>query len=654
MRRNIFICLLLTGITLALYWPVGHFDVVGLDDIFFTDTPEVRDGLNRHSFLWAMTATVVANWHPVTTLSFVLTHQLFGNNPGAEHLVNVAIHALNVVLLFWVLVCMTGRKVGAESDTVWRCALVAALFAWHPFRVESVAWISERKDVLCAFFFLLTLWFYAQSLTGGRWRAAGGVELAPATSNHRSGFFWLALVSFTLALLSKAMAVTLPFVLLLLDVWPLQRAAAGKWRVTDLKRIGLEKWPFFALAIIFSVVTFLVQRNESATPPLSELGAGLRLENVIVSYWRYLGWMFWPNKLAVYYAFPYDNHFYLGLWPGWVIAGSALLLAGVSALCVKQLSNRPYLAVGWFWYLGMMVPVIGLVQVGGQGMADRYTYLPLIGPVISLIWLVAEQWGKKPFFKIGAITFAAVILAASIGQTRQQLQFWKNSDTLFQHTVEVTGENPHAEYLLGLSLEQEGRIDEAVVHYRNAITSQPRVKDAFCSLGRIFAQQGKWKESEYTFSTLLADAPNNFNAHLGLATALPHLGRNAEATIHLKLAVENCPDTPDALNNLAWTLATNENTELRDGVLAVKYAERACKLTNYRETIMIGTLGAAYAEAGRFDEAMATAQSACDLASKSGAEPLLKINRQLLELYQQHHPYREITSPALQSINPAP
>jgi protein O-mannosyl-transferase len=654
-RRQIFICLLLAGITLAIYWPARNYDVVLYDDTFFTDNPEVQSGLNAQSLAWAMTGVVAANWHPVTSLSFVLTHQLFGINPGAEHLVNVLFHAANAALLFLVLRRMTGA--------MWRSAVVAAMFAWHPLRVESVAWIAERKDVLCGFFMLLAFWTWARyaqkSEDKNRKPKAGNLifRLRPPTS----GSYWLALFFFALGLMSKAMVVTLPFLLLLLDVWPLKRVE-GFWLKVENRKTGskaanpqlstlkpstllFEKWPFFLLSAVFCLVTFLVQHDSDATPSLQQLEPGLRLENIIVSYLRYLGWSLWPTNLAAYYSFPFDSHFYLALWPDWEIGAGALLLIVVSTLCLTQIGRRPYLAVGWFWYLGTMVPVIGFVQVGGQGMADRYTYIPLIGPVISLVWLVSEKWRPGIFPRALLTILTTMILIAGILLTRHQLQFWKDTETLSQHMVEVTGGNPRAEYILGLGLEHEGRINEAMIHYRNAITSQPRITAAFYAMGRLLAQQGNWTEAEETYTTLLVDNPDDFTSHLGLVSVLHHLGRNAEAVSHLKAAIRTCPDASDTLNNLAWTLATSEAAELRDGARAVELAERACKLTGYRETVIIGTLAAAYAEAGRFDNAIATAQKACAQASASGKADLLKINQQLLELYRRHQPYREMANP---------
>jgi protein O-mannosyl-transferase len=673
MRRNLFICLLLAGVTLAIYWPVRTYDLFRSDDpLFLTETPEIRSGLNATSVAWAMTGTVAANWHPVTILTFIVGHQLWGVNPGAEHLVNAVIHALNAALLFLALNQLTsmpgaagarGRAPGLTGRSAlpyWRCAVAAALFAWHPLRVESVAWIAERKDVLSVFFFLLTLLCYAKAVASDKWQVTGTKTTpTPVLSRvtcHLSRFYWLAVLFFALGLMSKAMLVTLPFVLLLLDFWPLGRVTSGGWRVakfqipvpqlSTLNHLLFEKWPFFAMTTAACVITFAIQRGESATPSLTELGLGLRLENAIASYLRYLAWTAWPVNLAAYYAFPYDNHFYLVLWPGWQIGAAALVLILTSALCLRLLGRMPYLAVGWFWYLGTLVPVIGLVQVGGQGMADRYTYIPLIGPVLSLVWLAAEKWPKQFFARALLVFLTAAILAGCLLQTRYQLQFWKDNETMARRTIEVTGENPRVEYLLGLGLEQKGDIRGAMSHYRNAAAALLTVTEAYQAIGRLLSQQGEWAKAERIYAILLAAKPEDFTCRLGLATVLPHLGRMEESVAQLKIARQNCPDTADALNNLAWTLATSDRAELRDAAGAVRSAERACELTHYRETIMVGTLAAAYAEAGRFDEAVATAQKACALATASGQTELLQRNQELLELYRARQPYREIATPA--------
>jgi len=417
--------------------------------------------------------------------------------------------------------------------------------------------------------------------------------------------------------------------------------ASLRGRASTWKRLLIEKIPFFALAAVVCIVSFLVQRGEAATPSLGELGPILRLENIIASYWRYLGWTLWPVNLAAFYAFPFDRHAYLALWPGWQMAAAGLGLVAVSVLCLKQLTKQPYLAVGWFWYLGTLLPVIGLVQVGSQGMADRYTYIPLIGPVMSLVWWVAKGWPARMLPRALLTVLTTAVLAASLWQSRYQLQFWKNTEVLFRHTIDVTGPSPRAEYYLGAGLERQGQTAEAITHYQMAIASQPKVKEAFGALGQLFGREGNWTAAAQVYSEMLNNYPNDFIAQLGLANALPHLGQIEEAKTLLQAAMQVCPNTPEALNNLAWTLAANAEPGLRDGPRAVQFAQRACELTDYRETIVVGTLAAAYAEAGRFDEAIATAQKACALASQQGQTELLARNQQLLDLYRRHQAYHE-------------
>ena len=641
MRRNLFICLLLAGITLAIYWPVRHYGMVYYDDpLFLTENAEINSGLNWHSLWWALSGILVANWHPVTSLSFVLGHQFWGTNPGAEHLVNVAFHAANAVLLFLVLNRMT--------QATWRSAMVAALFAWHPLRVESVAWISERKDVLCGFFFLLTLWTYAryaqgQSRVEGRESRAGSSNLA-LDSRRWTLDYCMPLLFFTLALMSKPMAVTLPFVLLLLDVWPLRRISeGGGWRAElknarrpstlnpQLSTLLLEKWPFFALSGFFSGLTYWIQKNSAAVMEFGRLGLGDRINNAVSSCLQYLAKLLWPANLAAIYAFP-KSHDPAEIWL------VALLLLAVSALCVCQVARRPYLAVGWFWYLGMSVPIIGLVQVGGQAMADRYTYLPLMGPVISLVWLVADCFQAR---KILLSAAAAMVLVACAGLAGRQVQFWRNTMALFEHNVAVTPENAAAYYTLGLGLEHAGDTNRAVVCYRVATAIFPGDIEAHKNLAHLFCQQGHWTAAEKECNTLLALNPNDSASHLLLAQVAGSLGRADDAVFHFNEALRLNPDCVEAMNNLAWMLATSPEANIRNGARAVELAKRACELTHCKKTVYIGTLAAAQAEAGRFDDAMATAQKAIALARQNGELDLLQKNQELLEYYRRHQTARE-------------
>jgi tetratricopeptide (TPR) repeat protein len=632
----------------------------------------VKSGLNWHSLAWALSSVVVANWHPVTSLSFVLDNQWFGANPGAEHVVNVLFHTASTVLLFLVLQRITGCP--------WRSAVVAALFAWHPLRVESVAWISERKDVLCGFFFMLTLWAYAQYVSCARCKVSGerrtsNVEREESRSPQHalprrnevktgSRYYLLCLFSFALGLMSKAMLVTVPFLLVLLDVWPLGRLRIADWGLrsqknsapqlpgattgrietersegsSTLNQLLFEKWPFFLLSAIFSGLTYALQKSHAAMVSWGRLGWTDRISNAVSSYLQYLVKLFWPAKLAVIYPYPksYDA------LEVWLIA---LLLAAVSGLCVCQIKRRPYLAVGWFWYLGTALPIIGLVQVGEQAMANRYTYIPLIGPVIGLVWLVAELGRANSFRKYLLAPATVIILVVCVISARWQVQLWENTVTLCEHTIAVTTDNPSAQFCLGAGLEQEGRPSEAMVHYRIQAVLSPLDYRVHYNLARILAKQGQWQEAikEYDDAADMGANPDDYIAHVNLADALTHLGREQEAVSHLNEALRIKPDSTEAMNNLAWLLATSPDPNVRDGKRALELAERACILTDFKQTVFVGTLAAAYAEAGRFDDAIATAQKACALATVAGETDWLKKNQELLNLYQNHQTYRDRT-----------
>jgi hypothetical protein len=714
MRRNIIIALWLAGITLAVYWPAGRFDLVYFDDpLFVTESPEINSGITAHSLLWASTSVIAANWHPVTNLSFLLTHQFWGASPGAEHWVNAALHAANATLLFLLLARLTGAR--------GRSALVAAVFAWHPLRVESVAWIAERKDVLSGFFFFLTLLAYSHTFRPGC-RALGEknvrhtadrlwtLDFEPWTPRPKASFcFWAGVGFYALGLMSKAMLVTVPFVLLLLDVWPLRRfgvqvrdpqpgPGAGAvprpdgWSALPWRRlVGLvwEKWPYFALTLVFCGVTYWVQQTHAAVSPLERTGWDVRLGNVILSYVRYLGKTLWPADLAALYPFPINEHSYLALWPAWGIGLAAAGLLGVTGWCVWQLPRRPYLAVGWLWYVGMLLPVIGLVQVGGQGMADRYTYLPMIGPVLAAVWGLADCWLRKTdaqlwtlnlglsrrsparrdeggtsdfgpwtFLQCGPLSrlrtldlgpwtlpfpaaLAWVIPAACLWATHEQLEYWRDTVSLFGHTVAVTGDNYMAQLTLGYGYEHAGRVAEALAQYRTAGALYPTDKQAPEALGRLAEKNRSWAAAAAAYETVLRLDPHEAAAHLGLADVLPHLGRNAEAVGHLEAALQDDSSSPELLNNLAWALATSADPRLRNGPRAVQLAEQACARTYDQQTIMIGTLAAAYAEAGRFEQAVAAAQKACASASARGETNLLQANQNLLKLYQEHQAWHE-------------
>jgi tetratricopeptide (TPR) repeat protein len=631
MRRpastNVLIALLLAGITFALYGPAAHFDLIYFDDpLFVTDCAEFNRGVTWHSLAWAGTSVVVANWHPLTNFTFLLTHQFFGADPGVEHLVNAAFHAANAALVFLLLLRLTQAR--------WRSAVVAAIFAWHPLRVESVAWIAERKDVLCAFFFLLALLAWTKKVMSDEWRVASGRHFSSLITRHSP------LVFFALALLSKPMAVTLPFVLLLLDVWPLRRVEGWKLKVegsgqqkfqpaTSNLQLVTEKWPFFALMFLFCAVTYWVQRDYAAMTPWDKLGLDARVANAISSYINYIAKLFWPLNLAAIYPFPKD-------YDVTETVLKAALLAAVSLGCWQQLARRPWLAVGWGWYLGTAVPIIGIIQVGEQAMADRYTYLPLIGPVVALVWTAADFFPRRRGGKIFLAAASVLILSALLVLSARQLQFWRNTITLFAHNLAVTPDNASAEFTLGLGFEHAGDTNRALVCYRVAKMIEPRDFQNRRNLANLLAKQGQLDAAETEFDSLLADNSTDYQNHLGLADLLARQGRADESYFQLNETLRLYPDCVEALNNLAWALATSPRADIRDGPRAVQLAQHACELTHFEKTIFIGTLAAAQAAAGKFDAALATAQRACDLAQKNGETNLLQRNQELLERYRVH------------------
>ncbi len=451
MARSRTICLLLALMTVLAYSPVRQAALVVFDDPVYVQNPQVKAGLTWAGVQWAFTTWYGSNWHPLTWLSHMLDASLFGVDAGAQHFVNVLIHAANALLLFLLLSRMTKK--------MWPSAFVAALFAWHPLHVESVAWISERKDVLSTFFGFLSLLAYSKYVE----------KFQVPKSKFRVWYAW-SLGLFALSLMAKPMLVTLPFVMLLLDVWPLGRiqllgmgrsASPNTQHATRNTQILLEKLPFLALTIASSVVTFLAQRGE-AVVSLEQHPLGLRLANALVSYVNYLGKTFWPAKLAIIYPLPNQI-------PDWQIAGAAVVLAVISFLVWRARKTSPCLLIGWLWFLGALVPVIGIVQVGGQALADRYTYVPFIGLFIALAYGAADAAARFRISDVVVSIAVALVLIASLCVTEYQLRFWQNSQTLFAHAIEVTKDNAIAHINLGVALEQEKHPAEALAEYRKSI-----------------------------------------------------------------------------------------------------------------------------------------------------------------------------------------
>ena len=484
--------LLLALITLLACLPAAdHGFSIFDDDDYVTENHIVQNGLTWAGVKWAFTTGHASNWHPVTWLSHMTDCELFGLNPGAHHLVSVLFHTVNAVLLLLLLFRLTGA--------LWPSTFVAALFAWHPLHVESVAWISERKDVLSTFFALLTLLAYAKY----------------AKENCRR-CFWIALGCFTLGLMSKPMLVTLPFVMLLLDYWPLQR-------FPPFWRLAFEKWPFFVLAAASCVITFLAQHHGGMVVSLEEIPLHHRLDNVPLAYTHYLLKMLWPVHLAIFYPLPKT------ISPLEVVAAVAVLLA-ISAAAWIGRKRGPYWLVGWLWFLGTLVPVIGLVQVGHAAMADRYTYFPSIGMFIALTFAVRD-WTNRLQFPPGVITAAAVlILGGCVVLTENQLRSWRDDGSLFSHAISVTKDNEPAHLCLGQVYEMEGRKADALSEYRIGLKLNPYRVKTYSNLAHLLADSGQTNEAFAELREALRLYPEDALTHDSLANLLADSGHPNEAS----------------------------------------------------------------------------------------------------------------------------
>ena len=522
-RPAIWVVLALIAVNLLVYAAVRHYEFAGVwDDLpYVTQNPNVAKGLTWEGTRWAFTTGYAANWHPITWLSHMLDVQLFGMNAGAHHVTNLVLHIANTVLLFGWLLSTTGA--------LGRSAFVAALFAVHPLHVESVAWVAERKDVLSTLFWMLTVWAYVAYVR-----------------RPRLGRYVAVALLFGLGLMAKPMLVTLPFVLLLLDYWPLGRVALGDWPAW--RRLVREKIPLLALAAASSVVTFLVQRHGGSVNSLDVLPVYLRLENVAVAYVGYIGKMLWPADLTTLYPF-------VRSLPEWQVAGSTIILAGISAITVKLAPRWPYVAVGWLWYLGMLVPVIGLVQVGGQSMADRYTYVPLIGLFIIVGWGFTDLLVGWQYRRIGLPAAAALIVGACVVAARAQVGYWANAFVMWSHALEVTSNNYRANANLGNIFAERGDSARAIIHYSEALRINPKFLDMRNNLANALARQGKVNEAMEQYRQALRIVPEYASAHNGLGALLADQGRVAEAIDHYRKALQTDPNFAQARNNLAAALA---------------------------------------------------------------------------------------------------
>ncbi len=663
------ICLLLTALSLAVFGQTIHYNFVNFDDdMYVYNAPAIRTGPTLKGIAAAFTSPHAGNWHPLTTLSHMLDCGLYGLNAGGHHATNVVLHTIAALLLFRVLQQMTGA--------LWKSAIVAALFAVHPLHVESVAWVSERKDVLSAVFFFLMLDAY--------------VRYARAPSITR---YVVVTALFVAGLMSKPMLVTAPVILLVLDYWPLRRfekiaSPKGKTKVLQsdsqrriIRRLFLEKIPLFILSTAAGIVTFVLQKRAvGALPPLPFLW---RAENAVMSYVIYAWKMLWPTRLAVFYPHPNDT---LGTWQ--VILAIAFLLA-ITCAAVVWRDKRPYLFTGWFWYLVMLVPVIGLVQVGEQGHADRYSYLPSIGLFLIAAWITGDvaAVGQVRLWRGVAIAGTVVIVAALACTAFTQTSYWRNSETLWTRALAVTTDNdfahnnlgylcvdrgeldkamshfeaaskirsgklhPHykmgtafVEMNIGDALARKGQLDEAMAHFEQAINLQPDYAEAYYNRGNALYAKGRIDEAITDWEKDLQIQPNDANAYTGLGNAFLRKGALKEAIAHYNKAMALAPEDPHSRSNLAWVLATSIDASIRDGAKAVELAQQAVSLSGGREPLFFRTLAAAYAETGRFSNASAVIQQGVAIASVQGKTGLADLLEQDGLLYRQQVPLRR-TSP---------
>ncbi len=640
--------LFLFGLVIWVFWPSLHCNFLYWDDSAdIVHEPHVNSGLSLRNITWSLFTLEHCNWYPLNWQSHMLDCEIYGLKPWGHHLTSVFIHALNAVLVFVVFMKMTGA--------VGRSLIVAFLFGLHPLRVQSVTWICERKDVLSLFFWMLTLLAYAQY-----------ARECKKVNGNVIRFYGLALLFFSLGLMSKAMLVTLPFVLLLLDYWPLEF-----YRLRSKRRLVVEKLPFLALTIANCWITFKAQQEGGITDEMRSLPLSDKMGNALISYVRYLGKFFWPEPLSIYYPHP-------GHWPMLQVVCAGVFVVGVSMMAVGLRRRMPYVLVGWLWYLGTLVPVIGLVQLLSQSMADRYTYIPLIGFTVLLVWLIEDLTRRWPHrLTIMCVIGASMVIACSI-KTRHEIGFFKDDVTLWRHAVVVTENeynwcphyslgailwttpqrdealnefresvrinpnNAQSRAALGAALYNLGHPpDEAIVQFQKALELKPDWSLAWFNCGVALLKKGEVASAISHFQKAVKYEPDNAKFRNYLTGGLLFEQLNKEAASKLDETIKRNPDRADVLNNLAWFLATNPDNRSRNGVEAVQLAERACQLTHFQAAVAVNTLAAAYAEAGRFDEAVTNAQLACSMALKSGDAALLHQSQRMLDSFRMHLPYHE-------------
>jgi protein O-mannosyl-transferase len=603
----------------VIFGRTGEYGFVNYDDgSYVYGNSHVFGGLSMAGAAWAFTHVHSQNWHPLTTLSHMLDCQLFGVKPGGPHLINVLLHAVNVLLLFLVLRHMTAA--------LWRSAFVAAVWAVHPLRVESVAWISERKDVLSGLFFLLTIAAY--------------LRYADRPTLLR---YMVVAVSLAAGLMAKPMLVTTPLVLLLLDYWPLRRnrqsAISGpKSEVRDRERkswpeLFLEKIPLLLLSGASSVATILAQRQ--ATGSADELPLAWRFENALVTAVTYTRQTFWPSNLSVFYPHP-EGHLNV-----WSIIAAVLFLIAVSAIAFAWRRKSGYLLTGWFWYLIMLFPVIGIVQVGLQGHADRYTYLPQIGLLVALVWGIADLTFRWPYRIAGLSVLAALMLCGLSASAWQQVGYWKGSETLWTHALQLEPNSDVARGGRGDVLLGRGDVDGAIRDFNAALSIRPNNAEVHSRLADALLRKGNTAEAIAHWEKALEMQPEDVTARDRLGAALAQEGRVEDAIAQWRVSLRYDTGDGNALNDLAWVLATSSDASTRDGGAAVAFAQRASELAGGSNPMILRTLGAAYAESGQFARAIETASQGAEAAAAQSNSALAEELRRNAAAYGKGSPMRD-------------
>jgi len=610
------ISVFLIALTWAVFAQTGGFQFVNYDDpLYVLENAHVRAGLTARGIGWAFTHVHSQNWHPLTTMSHMLDCQVFGVNPGAHHLVNVLLHSVAAALLFILLVQMTGHT--------WLSGFAAAIFAIHPLRVESVAWIAERKDVLSGVFFMLTL-----------------IAYAAYTRRQSVGRYVTMAILFACGLMSKPMLITTPIILLLLDYWPLSRGQRSDDRGqkrSAIARLIVEKIPLFALSLGSAFATLWAQNFALGSTEFLPLR--WRISNAVFSYFEYVRQMFWPSDLIPFYVHPE------GRLETWRLLLAAIIVTGVTTVALIRRRQNPYLFVGWFWYLIMLVPVIGIVQVGLQGHADRYTYLPQIGLDLALVWLTWDltkgclsrrsDSAKAERHQQIVLGAAGVFLIGTLSiLSWKQTTHWRDTEVLWRHTLAVTPDSDVAHAGLGGILFVRGRIDESIDHYERALRLRDGNVAAHFGLGRALAAKQKTDAAISHFQKALSIQPDYVGASNDLGVLFASKGEIKEAVAAWEQSLSFDPDNADAANNIAWVRATATDADLRDGRQALELAQRALRAGG-GNPVVLRTLAAAQAENGQFAEAIATCQRGEELARRNGDSAMVESLDHCIESFRQ-------------------